>query len=656
MTLPRSFHRLRIGLVAVTALLAVTAVTVSVLAAAYQHRIDEASRYNRTFDATQTLTELLRLQLAFAKAKSADDLHELELRAAILKNRTTLLNSATFPISAMRDDLIPRLSRAITDVELLLDRMPSPEVVAQAEASLDPLVQPLARMTSRSHAMAGDEVAHNQTQLRLVFVSLCTVTLMLVLFGAALVIFVLRQNSRLDRTVRTDTLTGLANRFEFGVRLESLAIDRGCAVILIDVDHFKTLNDTYGHDVGDVVLGEVSRRLIEAADDAALVARIGGDEFAVLYEGNDATRRSRLACERILDRMRQPIASVGRNIVVGVTLGLRTLGTGEPAHISEALKDADLALYEAKVAGRGRTIEFQPEMRQAFLDRHRLQNDLRGALERGEHHLHFQPVVDLQANRTLGFEALVRWDHAELGAVPPSRFVPIAEESGLILGLGRWILDKSIETARAWPEDVFVAVNISARQLTDPDLAAFISTTLRDHNVASRRLEIEITETALIENDAVAIGTLRALRDLGCRIALDDFGTGYASLSYLQRFPFDKLKIDRSFVDRCRIDENSSAIIAAVCTLAHRLQLGIVAEGIETAEHRAFVMEAGCGLGQGYLFDRPLTETKVLDRLAREARHASAHMWALCPISTAVVGHCPAITVPNVVVRGVEHA
>ncbi|SFF24626.1 diguanylate cyclase (GGDEF) domain-containing protein [Aureimonas phyllosphaerae] len=625
LTLPRSFHRLRFGLIAVTALLAVTAVAVSLLAAAYQHRIDEASRYNRTFDAAQTLSELLRLQLAFARADSADDLDELELRAAILKNRATLLDSVTFPIAEMRSEFIPRLAEAIREIEPLLDRMPGSDATEHALATLDPLVQPLARMTSRSHAMAGDEVARTQTHLRFVFASLCAVTLMLVLFGAALVIFVLRQNRRLDRTVRTDALTGLANRLEFGLRLDRLAADRGCAVVLIDVDHFKTLNDTYGHDVGDAVLGHVSRRLTGAARDAALLARIGGDEFAVLYEGEDAQRRSRAACERILDRMRHPIAMQGRDVPVGVTLGLRASGAGEPVQAPDALlKDADLALYAAKVAGRGRATEFQPEMKQAFLDRHRLQNDLRGAVERGEHRLQFQPIVDLQADRTLGFEALVRWDHPELGPVPPSRFIPLAEESGLILDLGRWVLREAISTARLWSEDVFIAVNISARQLTDADLVPFISATLADLGVPPRRLEIEITETALVDNDAIAIRTLRALRDLGCRIALDDFGTGYASLSYLQRFHFDKLKIDRSFVESCRVDENSSAIIAAVCALARRLRLSVVAEGIETADHRVFVAEVGCGLGQGYLFDRPLTQGEALERLAREANLTQA--------------------------------
>lgn len=620
LTLPRSFHRLGLGLVSVTAVLAVTAVCVTILAAAYQQRINEASRYNRTFDAAQTQTELLRLQLAIAGARNLDDLDEVRLRIAILKNRTSLLDNTSWPIPEMHNDFIPRLSAAVQRVEPLIDRLLSAEAAAEAEEALKPLVQPLARMTARSHALAGDDVATTQSRLRTIFTSLCAVTLMLVIFGAALVMFVFRQNHRLDRTARTDALTGLANRLQFAQSLDRIATAGSCAVILIDVDHFKAFNDSNGHDVGDSILLQVSNRLMRAATDATLVARVGGDEFAILYEGDDIAKRSRSACQRILELMREPVVVDTREIKVGVTLGFRTIENLADERSSTALlKDADIALYEAKAAGRGRATEFNPSMKRAFDDRHRLKTALQGAIARCEHHLQFQPVVDLKTSTTLGFEALLRWDHPEFGSVPPSQFIPLAEESDLILELGQWVLIEAVATARHWPGDAFVAVNISARQLNDAGFAAFVADVLLQYRFPAERLEIEVTETALVQNEALATQTLQALRNLGCRIALDDFGTGYASLSYLQRFVFDKLKIDRSFVESCRENENSSAIVAAVCTLANRLRLGIVAEGIETLEHRAFVAEAGCGLGQGYLFDRPLPKGMALMRLTLEA-------------------------------------
>lgn len=493
LTYPRSFRRLRLGLVLVTALLAVSAVAVSILAATYQQRIDEASRYNRTFDSSQALAELLRLQLAFARADSREALPELTLRTAILKNRASLLEKATFPNAEMRNEILPRLAEAVRTVEPLVDTIPNEESSDRAVAALQPLVQPLARTTSRTHAIAGDEVSRTQTQLQKLFMGLSALTLMLVLFGAALVTFVFRQNLRLDRTARTDALTGLANRREFGLQLDRIEVVKGCAIILIDVDHFKTLNDTNGHDIGDIALRQVALRLAKAAPDAKLVARIGGDEFAIIYEGAEAQQRSRSACERILDSMQHPVGQSEREMKVGVTLGLRTLEAMETDLTpDDLLKDADLALYEGKEAGRGQATEFVPKMKQAFVERHRLERDLRGAIGRGEHHLQFQPVVDLQTNKTLGFEALLRWAHPEFGMVPPSQFVPMAEESDLIHELGRWVLVEAIATARSWPGDIFVAVNLSARQLNDAGLVAFIASVLDDNGFPADRLEIEI--------------------------------------------------------------------------------------------------------------------------------------------------------------------
>ncbi|MBB3950814.1 putative bifunctional diguanylate cyclase/phosphodiesterase [Aureimonas jatrophae] len=617
LSLPRRFRTLRYGLIGATGLLAVLAVAGTSLAVSYQRSIDEAGRYNRTFDAGQTALEIVRLQLSIAEA-ARDGVEPVKLRYAILRNRVGLIESGIFPVAEMRGELLPLLRNAVRELEPLIARLPEAAAISRAGAIVGPLIQPLVRMTSMAHAQAGDRIAENQVRLRHLLAGLCAMTMMLVLVGAALIAFVLRQNARLDHTVRRDALTGIANRLSFGARLGTLARTGERTVILVDVDHFKTLNDTHGHDIGDLVLTRVSQRLRAAAPDAAEIARIGGDEFALLYEGEEAGRRSRAACQRILARMGEPVLTDGREIAVGVTLGFASAAGDDEEGEAGLLKDADIALYEAKLAGRGRAVEFRPEMKHAFLYRRRLQEDLRGAIERGEMHLAFQPVVDLRTTRTRGFEALLRWRHPEFGAISPAEFIPLAEENAQILEIGRWVIAEAARAARPWPETVFVAVNVSTRQFADGGLVDHIRDVLAETGLAPNRFVVEITETVLIDNDEAALRTMGVLRALGCRVSLDDFGTGYSSLGYLSRFPFDKLKIDRSFLANGRIGENGLAIISTMCTLARRLRLDVVAEGIETEEQRLLVSRAGCGLGQGYLFGRPESAADALLRLQRE--------------------------------------
>ncbi|WP_062016171.1 bifunctional diguanylate cyclase/phosphodiesterase [Aureimonas sp. AU4] len=617
LSLPRRFQKLRYGLMGVTGLLAVLAIACASLAVSYQRSIDEAGRYNRTFDAAQAAIEIARLQLSIDDV-ARDGVEPVKLRYAILRNRVGLVENGIFPVAEMRSEILPLLRNAVRELEPLIARLPDATAITRSEAIVKPLIQPLVQMTSMAHAQAGDRVAENQVRLRHLLAGLCVMTMMLVLVGAALIAFVMRQNARLDHTVRRDALTGIANRLSFGARLGALARSGERAVILVDVDHFKTLNDTHGHDVGDLVLTRVSQRLRAAAPDAAEIARIGGDEFALLYEGEGASRRSRAACERIIARMDEPVLTDGREIAVGVTLGFASAAGDDGASEAGLLKDADIALYEAKLAGRGCAVEFRPEMKRTFLYRRRLQEDLRGAIERGEMHLAFQPVVDLRTARTRGFEALLRWRHPEFGAISPAEFIPLAEENAQILQIGRWVIAEAVRAARPWPEGVFVAVNVSTRQFADGGLIDHIRDVLDRAGLAPQRFVVEVTETALIDNDEAALRTMSALRALGCRVSLDDFGTGYSSLGYLSRFPFDKLKIDRSFLADGRAGENGLAIISTMCVLARRLRLDVVAEGIETEEQRQLVARTGCGLGQGYLFGRPASAADALARLERE--------------------------------------
>ncbi|WP_062223000.1 putative bifunctional diguanylate cyclase/phosphodiesterase [Aureimonas sp. D3] len=624
--LPLRHRHVRIGLTMITGALALVAVVCSALAMRYQERIVEASRYNGTFDFSQGAVELLRLQLALERRPQPNQISEINLRYGIFNNRLKVLKSNPILKEAGYLPMVENLESQIREIGETLAGSRDIAVLAQQGQRLTPIVPSLMRLVSVSHARTGDVILQNQQELKLISAILYSIILALVAFGAILITLVFRQNGKLDEAVRTDALTGLSNRLDFKSVITSPAI-RGQthSVIVIDVDHFKALNDTLGHDAGDLFLSDLSRRLQRAAPDGRLVARMGGDEFAILYSGPDADRRSTAACERILSIMRIPFLIDGREIHSSVTMGLSHSG-GEGETSDELYKNADIALYISKTEGRGRFRAFRPDMKHALMRRQKLQADLGEAIARDEFFLLFQPIVDLATGRTRGFEALLRWQHPELGLIPPLEFISIAEESGQIGAIGRWVVEAACRQAARWPESIFVAVNVSAKQLTDPRLAEDISSCIRSHGITAQRLEIEITETALIENDETAVRTLHTLRENGCRISLDDFGTGYASLSYLCRFPFDKLKIDRSFVRNAVQNTESITVIHMVCALAEKLGLNIVAEGIEMEDQRRLLQAASCQYGQGYLFARPLSANDSEQRLGSE------HVFAL-PLS-----------------------
>jgi len=614
--LPIRYRRLKITLTLVTAVLALIAVASSFLAFSYQRHIVEASRYNRTFDLGQTAVELLRLQFALQQAQTSGDISDVSFRLSIINNRLKILASSSLTSDPKQKAMLEDLKKVVSALAPLVTEPHSPVAMREGVSRLQPFIAPVLRLGSISHANVGDEIQQNQSQLSIIFATICFVTMTFVAFGAVLLVFVFRQNAKLDRVVRIDSLTGIANRVGFYASISAKpSVEQ--ALIILDVDHFKMVNDTLGHASGDQLLVELSKRLSTSCAGATVIARIGGDEFAILYTGLDAEQGAVECSKRILQEVRAPFEIDGRLVPSSVSLGISS-STVNSDRGSTLFRHADIALYEAKKAGRDRFMTFHPDMNQQLTRRQSLQNDLATATEKGELFLLFQPIVDLATGATRGFEALLRWQHRELGLISPAEFIPIAEESGQIGPIGSWVIEAACQHAALLPADRFIAVNVSAAQLTDPSLVLQTRACLKEYGISPQRLEIEITESTLIENDERALSVLHELRHMGCRVSLDDFGTGYASLSYLRRFPFDKIKIDQSFLRGASHREEAAAIIAGTCDLAHRLKLTIVAEGIETEEHREIVRAAGCHLGQGYLFDKPLTAEASISRIAFE--------------------------------------
>jgi len=437
-----------------------------------------------------------------------------------------------------------------------------------------------------------------------------------------------------------DPLTNLANRALFQDRVEHALArsDRsaeGVAVLFLDIDDFKRVNDSLGHGSGDRLLAAVAQRLVNATREGDTVARLGGDEFAVLLETLRDHAEALAVAERITAGLRAPVVLDSNDVVVGVSIGIARggIGGGLARAAPELLRNADLAMYRAKAQGKGRYEVFEPEMHAAVLDRLALEGDLRHALEQNEFRLVYQPIVELTTGHVIGVEALVRWDHPRRGVVPPLSFIPLAEDTGLIVPLGRWILEEACRQAAVWNQrsenlssdgdGPSVSVNISGRQLQHERFVDDVATVLRDSGLPPDRLVLEITEGVIMQETAVTLETLRALKALGVRLAIDDFGTGYSSLSYLQRFPVDILKIDKAFVDGVCRGGNDAALARTIIALGNMLHLHTVAEGIELAQQRSELRALGCDLGQGYLFARPLAAADVDGMLAYPARSIS---------------------------------
>ncbi len=420
----------------------------------------------------------------------------------------------------------------------------------------------------------------------------------------------LRAEAEMERLANTDALTRLPNRARFNAVLDRMfATQRvessAFALLSLDLDRFKSVNDTSGHAAGDAVLVEVARRLVGLVRQGDLVARLGGDEFSIVaLAGSDATTIVALA-DRMIEAVSLPFVVDGRSHRIGVSVGIAFAGSdgGDPEALTRC---ADLALYRAKSEGRGIYRLFEDGMRVRMQERHGLEQDLLRAVERNEFLLYFQPQVDAATGAFTGAEALIRWMHPERGLVSPEQFIAVAEETNLISRIGAWVLRTACVEAARWPAHLVVSVNLSPLQLRDATLAATVAAALAWSGLPGRRLDIEITESMLIEDGIHVRTVLEALKRLGVRLSLDDFGTGYSSLGQLHRFPFDQIKIDHSFVRRLPDDPGSAAIVRAVVALARGLGLRTTAEGVEDAAQLRFVTEAGCDQIQGFLFSRPV--------------------------------------------------
>ena len=455
----------------------------------------------------------------------------------------------------------------------------------------------------------------------------------------------LRAEAEMQRLATSDALTGLANRSRFNAVLDgrfaspassasagAFPGSSGFALLSLDLDRFKSVNDTHGHAAGDAVLVEVGARLVALVREGDLVARLGGDEFAILAAtGSDPQTICALA-SRAIETISQPFLIDGRSHQIGVSIGVAfAVRDGEDC---EALKrSADLALYRAKAEGRGIHRVFEIGMRIRMDERHGLEQDLRQAIRAGEFRLHYQPLVDARTSAYTGAEALIRWMHPNRGLVQPSEFIAIAEETHLIGAIGEWVLRTACVEAAGWPEHLVVAVNLSPIQFRDPALLAIVTSALAWAGLPGHRLELEITENVLIEDAERVAAVLADLKALGIKLSLDDFGTGYSSLGHLHRFPFDKIKVDRTFVQGIPDDQMGVAIVRTVVALAAGLGMKTTAEGVEDEAQRVFVVEEGCDQIQGYLFGRPV----LPEALPRAFRRTPASLPEIRPVLPSTV-------------------
>lgn len=419
-----------------------------------------------------------------------------------------------------------------------------------------------------------------------------------------------RAEAQMAHMAKHDALTDLANRALFRERMEE-ALTRlrndghGFSVFLFDLDMFKSVNDSLGHPVGDALLKIIAQRLKNLVREGDTVGRLGGDEFAVIQHAESDQKPSAVAlANRLLAAVCAPYQIDGHEIVIGTSIGI-ALAPTDGLSADELLKNADLALYRAKTDGRKDFRFFESEMDSELRLRRALEVDLRHALARGEFELHYQPVIDVVTGRADGAEALVRWQHPLRGLIPPDKFIPLAEETGLIAELGEWILKRACTDAARWPDSIRLAVNLSPVQFRDAHIATVVREALAASGLPARRLELEITESVLLQDSATTLDILHELKALGVGIVLDDFGTGYSSLRYLRMFPFDKIKIDRSFIEEMPHRNDCAAIVCAITGLARNLAIETTAEGVETEEQFALLRAAGCTHAQGYLFSRP---------------------------------------------------
>jgi len=426
----------------------------------------------------------------------------------------------------------------------------------------------------------------------------------------------------LEWQLQHDELTGLANRVFFLSHVE-LCLERMKAgqvffLLFIDLDHFNLINDCFGHDIGDKLLIEISALLSKKIEDSEILARLGGDEFAILKCMNDQSDSIEEYVESINVLLKQPLTVEGFDIYPSASIGVVTVDD-KSSESSSLLRNADAALYHAKSKGRNRHEYFDQKMRDKIVNRVRLGNELRSAIEKDQFEVYYQPLISLTENKVVGFEALVRWMHPVKGMVPPDNFIPVAEETGLIFAITRIVLEKVCICLKEWEnaklDNVKVAVNCSAREFNEQNLKKIITEIINDTGANENNLELELTEGSIMDDVESSIVNMRSLSEMGLNISIDDFGTGYSSFSYIKQFAIDKIKIDRTFIKDTPQDEDDAAIVEAIIAMAKRLKLKVVGEGVETAEQLSFLRRAGCDVVQGYLLGRPMPRDEATQRL-----------------------------------------
>ena len=435
-----------------------------------------------------------------------------------------------------------------------------------------------------------------------------------------------RAEERIAHLAHHDALTGLPNRKLFYLELEQALkrVRRGerLAVLYLDVDHFKRVNDTLGHSAGDKLIKGVADRLRGCVRDIDVVARLSGDEFAIIQSSLTENSDAAVLAARVREAVHEPFELDGNQVIVDASMGI-SLAPDDASDVNELMKTADIALYEAKGMGRGTYCFYEPQMNARIQARAELERDMQGALANGEFELFYQPIANLDGNRIASCEALLRWHHPKRGSISPAEFIPIAEETGLIVPLGEWVLRTACADAANWPDDVRVAVNVSSTQLTSKNLVDVVLGAIASANIKPDRLELEITESVLMQNTFANLATLKRLHELGVRFAMDDFGTGYSSLGYLLSFPFHRIKIDRSFILGLADKGEARAIVRATVDLARSLSMRVTAEGVETSEQLQQVRILGCTEIQGYLLYAPRPAAEILPLLPSPAGRAA---------------------------------
>ena len=416
-----------------------------------------------------------------------------------------------------------------------------------------------------------------------------------------------------------DALTNLPNRTFFHEKMEqfflNLGRDQTFALLCLDLDHFKGVNDTLGHPFGDMLLRQVGERLRGCVRESDRIARLGGDEFAILQGSTAKPADLTALANRVIEVIGVPYDLDGHQIVVGASIGI-AIAPMDASSSDQLLKNADLALYRAKGDGRNTYRFFEPEMDARMQARRAIEVDLRNALAKGEFELYYQPIINVAANEVSACEALLRWNHPERGMISPLDFIPLAEETGIIVPLGEWVLRQACAEVALWPKKVKVAVNLSPMQFKSNNLVPTVVSALAVSGLPSSRLELEITESVLLQDNDATLATLHQLRKLGVTISMDDFGTGYSSLSYLRKFPFDKIKIDRSFISGISGQGDSFAIVRAVAAIGSSLKMTTTAEGVETREQFDRIKSEGCTEVQGYFFSPPKSAADIVKVLA----------------------------------------